>query len=660
MNKFVFIICLFFFRSTTFSQEINAIIQQRIEFWMEKNQLENSDLSQLQEILEYFFKHPININSVKKETLISLDLLNEIQIDELILHREKFGDYLTIYELQTLSSWNMEIIEQLSPFLSVEERGESLPITGESLRKNGKIEGLTRFVRPLSNHKVDSSFVGNSDYYLARFRYNYFQRINVGITAEKDAGELFFKGVNKYGFDFYSAYVSIKGGKYIHKAILGDYHIQIGQGLNVWTNYSFGKSLDILTIKKNAQSLQSHTSTNETRFLRGAAIELNVKRLNFLIFGSYNQKDGSYMNDSINAISSLLTSGYHRTLSEIQRKDRVMETMIGCYLKYNYQRFHVGAATVSTSFTPMYVKSINSYNKFDFRGNSLYSSSIDYSYNFHNFLLFGEFSTNDFNTKNACLNGLLIALDDKVSMSFLYRNYNKEYETIYNAGFSEGNTVQNESGLFSGVQLKPSSRWNIQAYSDFFKFPWLKYQVNLPSKGYENVIQVSYKPSKKTECYFRFRTQSKEFNEVNALNNMKGLIVVSQQNARVNFNYQFNETMQIRSRIELIRFERKDKPLETGSLFYQEVSYKPSTNKMEYTFRYILFDTDSYASRIYGYESTATYQYACPAYYGKGNKAYILVKYSFLSKFDCWFRISTSEFTVKNINEINLQFRWRL
>ncbi len=660
MNKFVFIVCFFFFSNKTFSQEVNAIIQQRIEFWMEKNQLENSDLSQIQEILEYYLKHPININSAKKEALISLDLLNEIQIDELILHREKFGNYLTIFELQTLTTWNMEIIEQLSPFLSVEERGESLPITWKSLRKNGKIEGVTRFVSPLNNRKVDSSFMGNSDYYLVRLRYNYFQQISIGITAEKDAGELFFKGVNKNGFDFYSAHASFKGGKYIHKVILGDYHIQLGQGLNVWTNYSFGKSLDILTVKKNAQSIQPHTSTNETRFLRGAAIDLKFKRLSFLLFGSYTQKDGSIMNDSISTISSLLNTGYHRTLSEIERKDRLSETMIGCYVKYNYQRFQLGIATVATHFTPMYVKPIKPYNKFDFRGSSLYSSSFDYSYNFRNILLFGEFSTNDFNAKNASLHGLLVALDTKFSLNFLYRNFNKEYETIYNAGFSEGNTVQNESGLFSGIQLKPTSHWNIQAYSDFFKFPWLKYQVNLPSKGFENVIQVSFKPSKKAECYFRIRTQSKELNEVNTVNSMTGLIVVNQQNVRVNFNYQFNETLQIRSRIELIRLDRKDKMIETGSLFYQDVSYKPLTNKLEYSFRYILFDTDSYASRIYGYESTPTYQYACPAYYGKGNKAYLLVKYSFLSKFDCWFRISTSEFTFKNMNEINIQLRWRL
>lgn len=659
MNNFRILYFFCFFHIVSFGQVSEQIIQKRLEFWMEKNQLENPDLTQLQENWEYFLEHPLNINKAKKEELELFDLLNEMQINELLLHREKLGDFLSIYELQTLETWDQQIIEQLTPFLTVDGSGDSTPLSWHSLKKEGKVEGITRFIHPINSTESATNFLGSSDYCLTKIRYTYLNRLSIGLTCEKDIGEPFLKDANKHGFDFYSGHFAFKGSKYLKNIILGDFHVQIGQGLNIWTSYAIGKSLDILTIKKNAQCLRPHTSTEESRFLRGSAFELGYKRFSLLLFGSYDQKDASFASDT-NFVSSILQSGYHRTLSELDRKDKLTESILGSYLNYTRGTFHFGIASVYTHFNPLFSKPLKPYNVFDFRGEKMQSTSADYSFTFRNMLLFGEVSYVDFSKKTANLHGLLIALDNRVSLSFLYRNYDKSYETRYNAGFSEGNIVQNENGLYAGIQIKPNSSWNIQAYSDFFQFPWLRYQVNAPSKGFENIVQLTYRPNKKLECYFRFRNQKKEINSVFPTTGSKLLVEQQQQNVRINIDYQLSETFGLHSRVELIRIERQDKPLETGSLFYQDIRFKPKNMPIEYTFRYLIFDTDSYASRIYAYESTPTYQYACPAYFGKGNKAYLLVKYTLFSKFDFWFRVSTNELMISRKHEINLQFRWRM
>ena len=59
------------------------------------------------------------------------------------------------------------------------------------------------------------------------------------------------------GFDFYSAHAFYKGGKYLRSVALGDYQIQIGQGLNFWSGYAFGKSADVTNVKKSANSYSS-------------------------------------------------------------------------------------------------------------------------------------------------------------------------------------------------------------------------------------------------------------------------------------------------------------------------------------------------------------------------------------------------------------------
>jgi hypothetical protein len=54
--------------------------------------------------------------------------------------------------------------------------------------------------------------------------------------------------------------------------------------------------------------------------------------------------------------------------------------------------------------------------------------------------------------------------------------------------------------------------------------------------------------------------------------------------------------------------------------------------------RYALFDTDSYDSRLYSFESNALYVFSVPAYFYQGSRAYIMVRYTFLRKFDLWVR----------------------
>ena len=683
-NKICFII---FFLNSFFSwtQEKSIVLQQRLEYWMEKNQQENSDLTQIQEVWEYYLENPLNINKATKDELIQLDLLNELQINELLLHRERLGDFLTIYELQTLNSWDAAFIQLIMPFITINNRSENPPLSWSELIHKGKIEGVTRYQHSLQKSigymnvpdsiKMNSNsyYWGNSDYYLTKIRYNYLQRVSIGLTAEKDAGEPFFQNVNKKGFDFYSFHLNLKGGKYLKNVLVGDYHIQIGQGLNCWTSFALGKSLELTTCKKNAQVIRPHTSTDENRFFRGVALDFSYKRFTLLFFASNNKKDASLSMDSIGQVMSVLTTGYHRTKSEIARKDQLTEKIIGTYLRYDIGTLHVGVATIFTHFSSVLNKNSTPYNVYDFRGQQYQSSSVDYSYAFKNMLLFGELSYVDFSRKTAFLHGILFALDQKTSLSLVYRNYDKGYETIYNAGFSEGNSVQNEKGIYVGITIKPNQQWTIQGYSDFFRYPWLKYQVNLPSKGMENVVQVTYKPSKTIECYLRYRGQNTEQNSLLASQEIDDLVSVFQQNIRLDLNYKMNENWALRSRIEGVTLTRKDRAYESGILIFQDINYVFKSIPLEYVFRFVLFDTDSYATRIYGYEANPLYQYSCPAFFGKGSRTYLLIRYTFFKRMDCWLKIGTSNYPdLKTLGsgtdqiignqkrEINLQFRWRL
>jgi hypothetical protein len=65
--------------------------------------------------------------------------------------------------------------------------------------------------------------------------------------------------------------------------------------------------------------------------------------------------------------------------------------------------------------------------------------------------------------------------------------------------------------------------------------------------------------------------------------------------------------------------------------------------------RYAIFDTDSYDSRIYAYESDILYAFSIPAYYSKGTRMYVNLKYTFKDFMDIWIKYSQTYYSDKNV-----------
>ena len=494
----------------------------------------------------------------------------------------------------------------------------------------------------------NSYYHGDANRYYTRLRFSYRTNLSIGVTAEKDPGEEFFKGQQKNGFDFYSAHAFYKGGKYLKSVALGDYQVQIGQGLNFWSGYSFGKSADVTNVKKSANPLKAYTSVDEVRFLRGAAFDLGYKNFSLTTFGSYKGVDGAILADSLieeqEFVSSINLNGLHRTNSEIGKKHTLNEIIFGSNLRYKLRNFHVGIAAVYLGYDKAFAKDTTPYNQFDFRGKSNIGLSADYNWVFRNFNFFGEVAQSSYSGGFANVHGVLFSLDRRVSMSLVYRNYAKDYQTFYNAGFAEGSRTQNEKGLYSGVKVNWSRAVTTNAYIDVFKFPWMKFQVDGPSLGHEYMIQQSYRPSRDFEIYVRFREQSKQKNSRYSDGTITELEDILQRNYRINLSYKVSESIKLKSRLEYVTINRNSQEDQDGIILTQDVIFKPKSFPLSLSMRYALFDTDSYDTRIYTYENNALYVFSVPAYYYRGSRAYAMVRYTFLRRFDVWFRYGVSIF----------------
>lgn len=654
MNKIGIILLFIFFCFDFQAQTRQEIVQQRIEFISEQLEAEEVDLTDVIASLNYYIDHPLNLNNATREQLQEIGLLTDVQINDLLLHRKQFGKLISKYELQVLKYWDLSTIQLILPFIKIDDKLDQVHVSLKEALKYGKFELFLRYQtipEPKAGYeRVPDSVLlssnkyyhGNADRYYTRFRYSYRTNISVGFTAEKDPGEQFFRGSQKQGFDFYSAHAYYKGGKYLRGIAVGDFQVQIGQGLNFWSGYAFNKTADVANIKKNAQALRPYTSVDENRFMRGVGIDLGYKNWSLTLFGSQKKVDGSVVSDSLldefEFVSSINLSGLHRTNSEIARKHTLTERIVGSNVRYQKGGFQAGVAAISQGYTSPFNRDTLPYSQFDFRGKNLTSFSADYSYVWRNMNFFGEYARSYEQKDHAILQGLIIALDARASLSLLYRNYGKAYHTFYNNAFSEGSRTQNENGLYMGLRLKLSSAWSINTYYDVFQANWLKYQLDAPSSGHEFLFQPSYKPNKQLEIYARFRQQLRQKNSRDSDGTITPIEDVFQRNYRLNLSYQISEAITLKSRIEYVTIHRPSNTPEKGMLFTQDILLRPKSSPIDIAFRYALFDTDSYDSRLYSFESNALYVFSVPAYYYQGSRAYLMVRYTFLRKFDLWVR----------------------
>lgn len=678
--NFELFIILFCISNTIFSQDtinktFDSDIQQQLENSAENTLNEENDYSNLLEGLIYFKEHPINLNSTTKEELQQLYLLNDLQINSLLDHIEKNGKLITLYELQTIRGFDLQTIRKLIPYIHVSDNVNVAHFNLKEMFTKGEHTVILRYAQTIEKQKgftpIDSTalmnspnsrYIGSPQRIYTRYRFTYGSNVSWGITAEKDQGELFLKSEQRFkyygyqellkgnqhsGFDFYSAHFFVQHIRFVKALAIGDYQAAFGQGLTVWSGMSFGKSSDIMSIKKSAAGIRPYTSVDENRFMRGVATTFGYKRFEATGFFSRKKMDATILDTlpdgSTKSISSLQTTGYHTTPNEIANKGAVTQTLLGGNISYKGRKLSVGVTAIDFQLNKEYERSLTYYNQFEFSAKHNFNIGIDYNYIFRNFNFFGEQAISK-NGGMAFINGVLISLDPRLSITVVQRNYQRNYQNLLSNAFAESSIPANEKGTYIGISVKPSNTISVNAYYDRFKFPWLKYLVSAPSVGDDYVAQLNYTPSKKTDIYFRIRQRNKQKNSSEPDVVINYNVPLNQTNYRFNISYTILPSVKLKNRVELIDYKLYNNKTEKGYLVYQDVVFNKIGKPLSVTLRYALFQTDSYNARIYAYENDMMSSYSIPAYYGRGSRFYILLDYNLTRRTEIWLRYSQTFF----------------
>ena len=600
-----------------------TITENAIETLLEESETE-SENEDTYELLEDLIRNPVDLNLGELIDFQRIPDLNAFYSTLILEHRKKFGAFFSVDEIDLIEGLPKELRNQIKPFLTVntpnisgdESIEKAFSSINESWIKNLRINLRSRIINDLQERRGFSEqiFEGTQPKIYNRLLLKYGGLIEAGAVSEKDAGE---KSLN----EFTSFHAALKNYGAIKILAAGDYTLEFGQGLALWSPYALSKGSDaIYSVKRKGKAIRPYKSTNENNFFRGIAASIEFNSFTFSGFYSRNYFDANI--DSISrAILSTPIDGFHRTQTEISKKRSAYETFLGASVDYldPNDRFKIGALAYNTKFSHQFFYE----SPLEKSGDNFSYYSFYYDFYFDRINIFGESAYDG--RSAASVIGASIFLNSDLSFITLFRNYPRNYRNIHSFGFGEmsGNT-KNEVGIYTGIKWK-TVIGELNFYFDQFKFPFSTFSNPLPSNGNEFLIDLRSKFSSKIITNLRFKYEKKEVTE--KIENIDAIVPRLRQSIRGEVIYEVSKQLRLKNRLEYNNFNIKEIGLsENGFMIFQDIRFVP-LNNLAISTRIAFFQTDSFNSAIYEYENDLQGILSNVALYGEGLRWYFMIRY---------------------------------
>lgn len=585
------------------------------ETWLEEQATAGDDgtafADDIHDILSHYAENPLNINTATREQLEQLPFLTDRQIEDICQYVYYYGPVKTMGELTMIESLDSQQRRLLQCFLYAgDEEKKGFPSLSDLL-KHGRSDLIATAKVPFYDRRGDrNGYLGYKYKHWFRYEFTCGDRLRIGLTGAQDAGEPFFSGGNGMGYDYYSLYLLARKIGRIETIALGRYRLSFGMGLVVNTSLGFGKTATLGSLGRNTNAIRAHSSRSEAGYFQGAAATVSITDgLTATAFVSYRPFDATLNKDDGTA-ATLITSGYHRTQTEMGKKNNTHATAAGANIRYAAGGFHVGATAVYTHLDrDLRPNTTTLYRRHYATGNDFLNAGIDYGYRNHRLAFNGETAI-DRNGAPATINSLNICVAEGLSLTLLQRFYSYRYTSLYAGSFNDGGRVQNESGVYLGAEWNPTSGLHLSAYTDLARFAWPKYRISGSSISSDNQLAATLDHRRWTfAARYRLRIRQRDNADKTAL------ATLTEQRARLTATYTSPAgwSSTTRAHLTAVGFENQS----TGWMAAEDIAYsRHKWLRLNATIAY--FDTDNYDSRVYAYERGPLYTLSSPSFYGNG------------------------------------------
>ena len=604
------------------------IIEQLVD---NNDEISSSNWQNLMEDLAELKEHPININTATKEQLERFPFLSDRLVENILYYIYKHGPMLTEKELMMVQDMDIRTARVLKLFITFQQpdKEPSKP-TLKNIFKYGKHELSTRVdipfytragYQPYTSAYIEENpnkrYLGTRFYHNVRYQFHYSDKVYVGLTAEKDAGEQFFVAKNRKGYDYYSPYIYMRNIGKLKTLALGNYRLSYGYGLVMNTDFGMGKTATLSTLGNKARGIKKHSSTDEYNYFQGIAGSIYLtKRLTADAFYSYRQMDGIVDNSFITSIKE---DGYHRIPRDYEKKNTFTNQLIGSNIHYNGKYFEAGLTAVYNVFNKVLKPTPRAYNKYYPQGRDFFNAGINYKFFWKKFTLQGE-TAMDKHGKVATMNMLSYSPKESLRLLVMNRFYDVAYQSIYARSIGEGSSVQNESGFYIGLETSFLRYFKLMTYGDFFYFPYKKYQLSKNgTSGFDGIAQLSYSPTYQLDMFIRYRYKNKH-KDFNPEVGDKVTLPYVQQKWKYQLNYSPMDKLMLKTTVDVVHNAHRGQKASQGFLIGQSVGYQFKAIPLQVDGSFACFQTDDYASRISMYEKGLLYSFNIPSFYGKGER----------------------------------------
>lgn len=573
----------------------------------------------------------VNLNSLSAETAFEHLHLSDYQYYNLLAYLSDYGEMVSVWELNAVEGFSYEEVRRLSALVAVAAVQKRRGFFKNFLRKS-KSSFLLRYGQVLEPQRgydktLDKRYSGSPMRLAFKYQFSSQDKLVLAVSGEKDAGEQFFKGVQKYGFDFYSAYLCLKNIGVLKKLVIGDFKLDLGQGLVMGSALMSGKGGGVGSVRHFAGLIKSVAPMNEGSALRGAAATVGNYHCTGTVFAAYRQYDGNVIVDEDSARvfeGSLNSSGYHRTEAEQEKSDNLRSWVMGADFLYRHRIFRIGVRAVYTLFDAQVLPTGRPYQQFAFSGKGVFNAGIDYQLIIKKIVLFGEAAVSD-NGGWGMLQGATFELSPGASFAVLGHYYDRKYDALHASASSQG-----EWGVYLTTGLILSPHLDLDFFYDYSKFTWLRYRMDAPGESMQAGMKLTASLGRRNKLMLRCQYKMKTKNNMVEETYVNGIEPFHSLKIRLIWECKPLDFLKLKTEADyLINHSRPLAYRHDGLLLYQDVGLDVGHTGLGFNLRIAFFDTDTYEERLYAYENDLYYSFTVNSHYDKGWRAYILLNYSY-------------------------------
>jgi len=581
---------------------------------------EDQDAQMQGEALEYLLSHPVSLIHPRYDELLNVPHVSPLLAESII----RFTDTVTITNISQLmyvSLMTPALLEKISPFITLEQLQEDdhrwslLPVEAVS---RTRIERRLQITKGYAQGKYGGD--NNALYQRLRFGNEIYEL--AGVT-EKDAGE-------NYHNAFVSGYLHVRDQSFVEDLVVGNYTIASSQGLVLSRNMKPVKGAETAGQPMlKGKYITPVVSTEEFRYFQGAAVRLHFGSMT--VMGFYSGRNLPATVDPAGTVTSLYTSGIFRTRDELGKVKSLYERTAGGVVEFSSDG---KASVVMTTMNVTYSKLLSS-NVLDLHGKrSLNAGSVAWHLPLSGVSTYGEVATNNGETFSQSM-GAIINISKSFSAGYHHRSYSQGYVSPFAHPFGELSTISDgEQGEYLGIQCMVENA-SVSMYVDQFRRPDRSDGFMLTGKEVFFRCAIPVTPSYESLVQIRRNLSS-------------GVDERVQTNYRIMNIVKPITRLTISHRIEIITVAHSLQVRnENGLLTFLEGSFTNRGSGFRLKSRIIFFDTDSYDSRVYQYESDVAGNFSNPPLYGKGIRWYLVAGYEIFNNFSVSLKYSET----KKLNE---------